>query len=203
MDTPGLADVIRYVDPNPAAPTAVLTFDDGPNPPDTVVLLDLLAREQVTAVFCLVGQQVEAHPDLVRRMVDDGHVLANHSWRHDDLARLTPDAVRADLVRTLDAIHAVVPDAPVPFFRAPFGHWGRTIGVAAELGMRSLEWQLAVEDWDPAPPADVLVERLGGIEPGGVVLLHDGGGDRSATVEAVRRVIPRLRSDGWTFTVPR
>ena len=203
MDTPGLADVIRYVDPNPAAPTAVLTFDDGPNPPDTVVLLDLLAREQVTAVFCLVGQQVEAHPDLVRRMVDDGHVLANHSWRHDDLAQLTPDAVRADLARTLDAIHAVVPDAPVPFFRAPFGHYGQSIAVAAELGMRTLDWQLAVEDWDPAPPADVLVERLGGVEPGGVVLLHDGGGDRSATVEAVRRVIPRLRADGWAFTVPR
>ncbi|ADG76232.1 hypothetical protein Cfla_3353 [Cellulomonas flavigena DSM 20109] len=56
---------------------------------------------------------------------------------------------------------------------------------------------------DPAPPADVLVERLGGIAPGGIVLLPDGGGDRSRTVEAVRRVIPRLRSDGWTFTVPR
>jgi peptidoglycan/xylan/chitin deacetylase (PgdA/CDA1 family) len=203
MDSPGLGDVIRYVPTDPAAPTVALTFDDGPNPPDTVTLLDLLAREQVPAVFCLVGVQVQAHPDLVRRIVDDGHVLANHSWRHDDLGELPPDAVRADLQRTLDAIHAVVPDAPVPFFRAPFGHYGQSIVVAAELGMRTLDWQLAVEDWDPAPPADVLVERLGGIEPGGVVLLHDGGGDRSATVEAVRRVIPRLRADGWTFTVPR
>ncbi|MBO3089381.1 polysaccharide deacetylase family protein [Cellulomonas dongxiuzhuiae] len=202
-NAPGLADVIRFVAAPATARTVALTFDDGPNPPDTVELLDLLAREQVPAVFCLVGVQVAAHPDLVRRIVDDGHVLANHSWRHDDLAQLSPDAVRADLQRTLDAIHAVVPDAPVPFFRAPFGHYGQAIVVAAELGMRTLDWQLAVEDWDPAPPADVLVERLGGIEPGGVVLLHDGGGDRSATVEAVRRVIPRLRADGWTFTVPR
>jgi len=203
MDSPGLRDVIRYVRTDPAAPTVALTFDDGPNPPDTVVLLDLLARERVTAVFCLVGVQVEAHPDVVRRIVADGHVLANHSWRHDDLEEWEPDAVRTDLQRTLDAIHAVVPDAPVPFYRAPFGHWGRTIPVAAELGMAPLEWQLAVEDWDPAPPADVLVDRLGGIEPGGIVLLHDGGGDRSQTVEAVARVIPRLRAAGWTFTVPR
>ena len=203
MDSPGLGDVIRYVPTDPAAPTVALTFDDGPNPPDTLVLLDLLARERVTAVFCLVGVQVEAHPDVVRRIVADGHVLANHSWRHDDLEEWEPDAVRTDLQRTLDAIHAVVPDAPVPFYRAPFGHWGRTIPVAAELGMAPLEWQLAVEDWDPAPPADVLVDRLGGIEPGGIVLLHDGGGDRSQTVEAVARVIPRLRAAGWTFTVPR
>ncbi|MBO0923855.1 polysaccharide deacetylase family protein [Cellulomonas sp. zg-ZUI199] len=201
MDAPGLADLIRYVDPDPAAPTAVLTFDDGPNPPDTLTLLDLLAREQVRAVFCLVGVQVEAHPDVVRRIAADGHVLANHSWRHDDLQEWSPEAVRADLQRTLDAIHAVVPDAPVPFFRAPFGHWGRTVPVAAELGMAPLEWQLAVEDWVP-PGVDELVRRLGGVEPGGVILLHDGGGDRSQTVEAVARVIPRLRADGWGFTVP-
>ncbi|MBO0898856.1 polysaccharide deacetylase family protein [Cellulomonas sp. zg-ZUI22] len=201
MDAPGLADVIRYVDPDPAAPTAVLTFDDGPNPPDTLTLLDVLAREQVRAVFCLVGVQVEAHPDVVRRIAADGHVLANHSWRHDDLQEWSPEAVRADLQRTLDAIHAVVPDAPVPFFRAPFGHWGRTVPVAAELGMAPLEWQLAVGDWEP-PGVDELVRRLGGVEAGGVILLHDGGGDRSQTVEAVARVIPRLRADGWGFTVP-
>lgn len=195
-------DVIRYVATDPAAPTVALTFDDGPNPPDTVALLDLLAREGVRAVFCLVGVQVEKHPDLVRRIVDDGHVVANHSWQHDDLQGADPEVVRADLQRTLDAIHAVVPGVPVPFFRAPYGSWGRTVEVAASLGMRSLEWQLAVADWDPAPPADVLVERLHAIEPGGVVLLHDGGGDRSATVEAVARLIPRLRAEGWTFTVP-
>lgn len=198
---PGLDDVIRYVDPDPSAPTAVLTFDDGPNPPDTVTLLDLLARERVRAVFCLVGEQVEAHPQVVRRIVADGHVVANHSYRHDDLEECEPDAVRADLERTLAAIRAAVPDVPVPFFRAPFGRWGRTIPVAAELGMLPLDMQLVVGDWDP-PGTDELVRRLGGVEPGGVVLLHDGGGDRSQTVEAVARVIPTMRAEGWTFTVP-
>lgn len=194
-------DVIERVASPAPSRTVVLTFDDGPNPPDTVALLDLLAREQVRAVFCLVGAQAQAHPEIVRRIVDDGHTLGNHSFHHDDLEEWEPAAVRADLVRTLGAIRAAAPGAEVPFFRAPFGHWGATIPVAAELGMRPLGWQLAVGDWEP-PGTQELVRRLGGVLPGGVVLLHDGGGDRSQTVAAVASVIPRLRTEGWAFSVP-
>jgi len=199
-DTWSHDDVIELVD-DPGL-TVALTFDDGPNPPDTVALLDVLAREQVRAVFFLVGDQVEAHPELVRRIVGDGHTLGNHSFHHDDLEEWEPDAVRADLERTLGAIRAAVPEADVPFFRAPFGHWGRTIPVAGELGMRPLGWALSVWDWEP-PGVEELVRRLDDVVPRGVVLLHDGGGDRSQTVAAVATLIPRLRAKGWTFTVPR
>lgn len=197
MSTP--SDVIEVVDPTTR--TVHLTFDDGPNPPDTATLLDLLAAEDVRAVFCLVGEQALAHPDLVQRVVAEGHTLGNHSFRHDDLQDWSPQDVRDDLQRTLDAIHAAVPDAPVPFFRAPYGYWGGTVPVAAELGMRSLGWQLALWDWE-TPGVDELVRRFEGLGPGGVVLLHDGGGDRSQTVEAVRLIIPQLRAQGWTFDVP-
>lgn len=204
MTTPAWTrnDVIEVLDTSADARTVVLTFDDGPNPPDTDALLDVLAREGVPAVFCLVGEQAQAHPDLVRRIVRDGHVLGNHSFHHDDLEEWEPDAVRADLARTLAAIRAAVPDAEVPFFRAPYGHWGRAIPVAAELGMRPLGWQLAVWDWEP-PGADELVRRMTDVMPGGIILLHDGGGDRSQTVEAVAALIPLLRADGWIFTVPQ
>ena len=195
-------DVVELVDSPGDARTVVLTFDDGPNPPDTVALLDVLARERVPAVFCVVGEQVEAHPELVRRIVDEGHTLGNHSFRHDDLEEWEPDAVREDLERTLAAVDAAVPGADVPFFRAPYGHWGRTIPVAGRLGMRPLGWQLAVWDWEP-PGVDELVRRMAGVMPGGIILLHDGGGDRSQTVDAVARLVPHLRADGWTFTVPR
>jgi predicted amidohydrolase/peptidoglycan/xylan/chitin deacetylase (PgdA/CDA1 family) len=195
-------DVIELVNEPTAARTVVLTFDDGPNPPDTLALLDLLDREGVRAVFCLVGEQAARHPDVVRRIVASGHRLGAHSWRHDDLEDWGVAEVRADLERTLAAIHAAVPGVEVPFYRAPFGHWGRTIPVAGELGMRPLGWQTAVWDWDQ-PGTDELVRRICGVVPGGIVLLHDGGGDRRQTVEAVARVIPRLRADGWTFTVPR
>ena len=86
---------------------------------------------------------------------------------------------------------------------APYGSWGQTPEVAAGLGMQPLGWRLAISDWEP-PGADVLAQRLrDGITPGAVVLMHDGGGDRSQTVEAVDQVIPELRAQGWRFTLPQ
>jgi peptidoglycan/xylan/chitin deacetylase (PgdA/CDA1 family) len=180
-----------------------LTFDDGPNPPDTLRLLDVLRRRHVRAVFCLVGDQVKAHPEVVRRIAAAGHVLCNHSLHHDDLSVLTPEQIRADLAQTSALIRQAVPHARIPYFRAPFGSWGQSPQVAVEQGMQPLGWRLAITDWEP-PGTDVLVQRLReGITPGAVVLLHDGGGDRSQTVEAVNRIIPELRAQGWRFTLPR
>ena len=193
-------DVLEHVE-EPGR-TIALTFDDGPNPRDTAALLEVLARERVPAVFCLVGEQVQAHPAVVRRIAGEGHVLGNHSFHHDDMQAWEPDAVLADLERTSSAIRAAVPGADVPFFRAPYGRWGVTVPVAAGLGMRALGWALAVADWEP-PGVDVLVSRLEEVPPGGIVLLHDGGGDRSQTVAAVATLILLLRQRGWTFTVPR
>ena len=180
-----------------------LTFDDGPNPPDTLRLLDVLRRRHVKAVFCLWGDHVRDHPQVVRRIAAEGHVLCNHSLHHDDLSALTPEQIRADLAETSALIRQAVPHARIPYFRAPYGSWGESPQVAADLGMQPLGWRLAITDWEP-PGTDVLVQRLrDGITPGAVVLLHDGGGDRSQTVEAVDRIIPELRAQGWRFTLPR
>jgi len=180
-----------------------LTFDDGPNPPDTLRLLDVLRRRHVRAVFCLWGDHVREHPEVVRRIAAEGHVLCNHSLHHDDLSVLTPEQIRADLAETSVLIRRAVPHARIPYFRAPYGSWGQSPQVAAELGMQPLGWRLAITDWEP-PGTDVLVQRLrDGITPGAVVLLHDGGGDRSQTVAAVDQIIPELRAQGWRFTLPR
>ncbi|MGC4807580.1 polysaccharide deacetylase family protein [Micromonospora sp. DT233] len=180
-----------------------LTFDDGPNPVDTPRLLDVLRRHRVTAVFCLWGDHVEAHPEVVRRIVADGHVLGNHGMRHDDMGAWPPERIAADLRATDAAIRRAVPDAPIPYFRAPYGAWGCSPAVAAGLGMRPLGWRLAVGDWDPPPGTDEIARRLlDGVTPGAVVLLHDGGGDRSRTVAAVDRVVPVLRAQGWRFALP-
>jgi peptidoglycan/xylan/chitin deacetylase (PgdA/CDA1 family) len=179
------------------------TFDDGPNPPDTLRLLDVLRRRHVRAVFCLWGDHVREHPEVVRRIAAAGHVLCNHSMHHDDLGPWTPEQIRADLTETSALIRQAVPHARIPYFRAPFGSWGQSPQVAAELGMQPLGWRLAITDWEP-PGTDVLVQRLrDGITPGAVVLMHDGGGDRSQTVEAVDRIIPELRAQGWRLTLPR
>lgn len=182
--------------------SVALTFDDGPDPANTPKLLKLLRRNHIRAVFCLWGEHARQYPGLVRQIVSDGHVLCNHSLNHDDLSTWTPAAIRADLKATNAAIRAAVPWARIPYFRAPYGAWGQSPEVAADLGMQPLGWRLAVGDWEP-PGTDVLVDRiLTGVAPGAVVLLHDGGGDRTQTVDAVEAVIPRLRSDGWHFALP-
>src|SRR5262249_22926649 len=101
-----------------------LTFDDGPSAEWTPQVLDILYAEQVKATFCLVGEQVTKFPALVRRIVAEGHKLCSHSWRHDDLSAETPEEIRADLTVTSEAIRAAVPDAAIPYFRAPYGGWG-------------------------------------------------------------------------------
>jgi len=122
---------------------------------------------------------------------------------HDDFGPWTPEQVRADLIETSAAIRRAVPHARIPYFRAPYGSWGQSPQVAAELGMQPLGWRMDIADWEP-PGTDVLVQRLRErITPGAVVLMHDGGGDRSQTVEAVDRIIPELRAQGWRFTLPR
>jgi peptidoglycan/xylan/chitin deacetylase (PgdA/CDA1 family) len=184
---------------------AALTFDDGPNPYDTPRLLEVLKDNHVKAVFCLWGDFIEQNPDLVRQIVAGGHTLCNHTMHHEDLGTWSQDRIRADLEATSALIHEVAPNAPIPYFRAPYGSWGQSPEVAAELGMQPLGWAVMIEDWE-TQDADVLAERLESrirANPGGVVLMHDGPAmDRSGTVEAVARVIPELRADGWRFVQP-
>jgi peptidoglycan/xylan/chitin deacetylase (PgdA/CDA1 family) len=182
--------------------TVSFTFDDGPNPADTPRLLEVLRQQNVTAVFCLVGDQVLANPDLVAQIAADGHVLCNHSMHHDDMGSWSQDQIRADLEQTSAAIRQAVPGAEIPYFRAPNGSWGQTPEVAASMGMQPLGWRLAINDWEPAT-ADQLAQRLrDGITPGAVVLMHDGGGDRAPTVDAVSTIIPELTAAGYTFDLP-
>jgi peptidoglycan/xylan/chitin deacetylase (PgdA/CDA1 family) len=185
----------------PGDRTLCLTFDDGPNPSDTPRLLSVLRRHRVPAVFFLIGRGALEHPDLVRAIVADGHALGNHSMYHDDLGDWPAERVEADLRATTEAIESAGAGGPL-YFRAPYGRWGHSPDVAAALGLPSIGWRLVVTDWDP-PGADVLVERIhSGASPGAIVLLHDGGGDRSQTVDAVDAVVPRLQDEGWSFTLP-
>jgi peptidoglycan-N-acetylglucosamine deacetylase len=179
-----------------------LTFDDGPDPVNTPKLLAVLKKHHIKATFCLWGDHVKQYPEIVRQIADAGHLLCNHTMHHDDMGAWSADAIKADLEETSAVIREAVPEAKIDYFRAPYGSWGETPQVAAALGMQPLGWATVVGDWEP-PGTDVLVQRLkDGIRPGGVVLLHDGGGDRTQTIEAVDRIIPELKSDGWRFDKP-
>ena len=179
-----------------------LTFDDGPDPEDTPALLDVLREHHVKATFCLWGDHVRQYPELVRRIAAEGHTLCNHTMTHADLSTWTPEQIRADLQATSALIHQAAPRADIRYFRAPYGSWGQSAQVAAGLGMQPLGWAFDIGDWEE-PGADVLVDRIRArITPEAVALMHDGGGDRSGTVEAVDRMIPELRAQGWRFGQP-
>ncbi|GAB3187294.1 peptidoglycan/xylan/chitin deacetylase (PgdA/CDA1 family) [Micromonospora palomenae] len=172
-----------------------LTFDDGPDPAWTPKVLDQLGAARVKATFCLVGTEVRKHPELVARIVREGHQLCNHSWRHDfDLGRRPVAEIRADLARTNRAIQAAVPGAKVPFYRQPGGRWTpEVVAVARQLGMRSLHWSVDPQDW-AKPTAATLAKRVhGAARPGAIVLMHDGGGDRSHTLAACPHLITDLK----------
>ncbi|WP_239159553.1 transglycosylase domain-containing protein [Winogradskya humida] len=178
-----------------------LTFDDGPSS-YTPEILDLLAKNGVRATFCMVGEEVERYPELVRRVIAEGHTLCNHSWKHDDLGQMSAADARADIERTDAAISVAAPGATVPFFRAPYGSWGTSNKEGAKLGHTPLGWVVDPDDW-LLPGADVIADRIETqLTPRAVVLVHDGGGEREQTIEALTKLIPKLKADGWTFDLP-
>jgi peptidoglycan/xylan/chitin deacetylase (PgdA/CDA1 family) len=186
-----------------------LTFDDGPDPVHTPKILDLLAEHQVKATFCVVGVQVRAHPDLVRRIAEDGHTLCNHSWNHSlTLGRAKPKTIRADLAKTNAAIRAAVPDARIPYFRAPGGNFTDPLAaVAADLGMRSIYWHVDPRDWDHTTDASDGAHRtrvVGAVEhevrPGSIVLSHDY--EQPQTIAAYETLLPWLKKRYKLIALP-
>jgi peptidoglycan-N-acetylglucosamine deacetylase len=187
----------------PTARTVALTFDDGPDPRWTPEVLDLLARYDAVATFCVVGEQVERHEDLVRRVVDAGMRLCNHSHSHDTgLGGRTADVVRREVAGTRADLVAVA-GAPVPYFRAPGGNWSGTVAeLSAEHGMRPLGWSVDSRDWKQPGTAEILRRVQRQMHPGAVVLLHDGGGRRGQTVAALAELLPWLVRNCYAFTFP-
>jgi peptidoglycan/xylan/chitin deacetylase (PgdA/CDA1 family) len=172
-----------------------LTFDDGPDPKYTPQVLALLDQFQVKATFCLVGEMAEQFPELVKEIVDAGHTLCNHTWNHDTtLGTKTKAAIRADLVRTNDAIHKAVPDAKISYFRHPGGAWTpAAVAVAKELGMSALHWTVDPVDW--TVPGEKAIEKVVETDTvrGSIVLMHDAGGPRDGTVAALKKILPDLQ----------
>lgn len=195
--------------PASAGNVVSITFDDGPNPEATPRILDVLRREQVLATFFVLGQHADRWPDLVRRMRDEGHQLANHGYWHRKLHRRTPSYVRDDLTRGTEAICRASGMTSLRHFRAPHGFRSPWVTpIAASLGQRTVGWTLGV--WDSARPGarEITRRALAGMRAGSILLMHDGdgydpNGDRLQTGEALPAIIDGLRERGHRFvTLP-
>jgi len=181
-----------------------LTFDDGPNPDATPVVLDALAARRVKATFFILGRHAERWPDLVKRVADEGHSIGNHGYYHRKLHFKSPGYVRRDLQLGTAAIERAAHVRP-SLFRAPHGFRSPWVtAIARSLGQRTVGWSLGVWDSD-RPGVEAIAERtVSGASPGSILLLHDGdgydpSGDRMQTAHAVPLIVDRLLAQGFRF----
>jgi peptidoglycan/xylan/chitin deacetylase (PgdA/CDA1 family) len=195
-----------------------LTFDDGPNPPYTGRILDVLRAERVHATFFVVGRAVVADPATVRRIVREGNAIGNHTWDHRHLLVESDAAMRSELTRTDAAIFAAS-GVHTRLLRPPFG--ARDFAVldqARRLGYTVVMWSVPLpNDWDRPGGATIAERVLDHVGDGSIIVLHDGNRgivcrsgsaaalcDRSQDVAATRLIVERLRARGFSFvTVPQ
>lgn len=190
---------------NVDSPDAVaLTFDDGPDPVHTPRVLDELARLAIPATFFVVGRRADAHPALIRRMVDEGHAVGSHSFSHPEPWRLPLHALTDDYARGRASVERAA-GRTIELFRPPKGFVDPVGAVAmTRLGVRPWLWTIDPEDWEPDTAAGSIVAGVHDLGGGDVVLLHDGieaplapgALDRRATGEALAGIsaIARERS---------
>lgn len=178
-----------------------LTFDDGPDRAVTPVVLDILKRHRAHAVFCMVGSRAEAQPDLVRRIVAEGHVLCDHTQHHSNLTRVSPQEMRRQVATGRASLVTAAPDAPVPWFRAPYAYWSSaSTSYARRLGMWSLGWTVDTRDWSK-PGVAAIQKSIESATDGSIVILHDGlRGTGMPT--ALDRALTRLHARGYRFEPP-
>ncbi|WP_269856694.1 polysaccharide deacetylase family protein [Streptomyces sp. RPT161] len=190
-----------HVDAGPK--TIAITFDDGPDPRYTPFILDELRRHHVTATFCMIGEHAARHPDLVARVVDEGHALANHTWSHPNLRHLRPAQIRDQIEKAADAIESASRGNRPGLFRAPFGTFTPAVlSACSEYDLRPLAWSVDPRDWSRPGSARIAATVLDRTRTGAIIINHDGGGDRSQTLAAVRTYLPRLIAAGYRFTTP-
>ena len=182
---------------NTSIPEIALTFDDGPNPYYTPQVLNILEKYHVKATFFCIGRQVAAYPALVRQEYMAGHIVGNHSWSHPDMALLSPANINLQLVSTSNAIQKATGVRPI-YFRPPYGVMSVPVLTQAyHLGLTTIIWNDEARDWQ-LPGMSVIIERIFGLaRNGAIILLHDGGGNRSQTVAALPYIIKGLRARGY------
>jgi peptidoglycan/xylan/chitin deacetylase (PgdA/CDA1 family) len=176
-----------------------LTFDDGPWPSSTDKIVSSLKKLDVQATFFMLGTQVHGARARAKSVVTNGNAVGVHSWNHAQLTKRSSSANRADLKRTRNEIASATGVTPT-WFRPPYGATSKSVKATAKaLGLRQVIWTVDTLDWKYRNASSITSRALKGARTGGVVLMHDGGGPRSATVAAVPAIVKKLRAKGYDF----
>jgi peptidoglycan-N-acetylglucosamine deacetylase len=191
---------VYYLDDGPKV--IALTIDDGPSPVYTPQVLRVLEKYRVRATFSMVGENVSYYPAVAREVADAGHTIINHTWDHAKLTALSASRQQEEIARATEAIHAATGVNP-RMFRAPYGAWSRAaLAYCARMRLIPLDWSVDPRDWSRPGVSEIVAAIMATTRSGSIILEHDGGGDRSQTVTALKMVIPRLIGAGYRFAVP-
>ena len=186
---------------NPGKKVLYLTFDAGYENGCTEKILNILKEQQVPAAFFLVGNYIEKNGDLVRRMVEEGHTVGNHTMHHYDMSRLTDKEAFSKELKDLEALYKEVTGQELPkYYRPPQGIYSEeNLRMARELGYKTVFWSLAYVDWnnDAQPTREEAFRKLlPRTHPGAVVLLHSTSGTNA---EILEELIGKWKEEGYTF----
>lgn len=181
--------------------TIYLTFDAGFENGNTPAILDALKKHDAKACFFLVGNYIETAPDLVQRMVDEGHLVGNHTYTHPDMSKISdPEAFREELTRLEDAYQALIGQPLPKFYRPPQGKYStENLEQAKALGYTSVFWSLAYVDWytDNQPTAEQAFSKLlPRVHPGAIVLLHSTSATNASILD---ELLTRWEAEGYRF----
>lgn len=185
---------------DPSRKELYLTFDNGYENGYTARILDVLKEKRVPAVFFVTGHYIQDQPELLKRMVAEGHLIGNHSWSHPDMTQLPDEQYGPELNRVRDAVAELTGQKEMRFLRPPRGIFSeRSLALSRQMGYTSVFWSIAYKDWETNQQRgwqyayDQVTSQL---HPGAVLLLHAVSKDNA---EAMGRIIDRARELGYTF----
>jgi polysaccharide deacetylase family sporulation protein PdaB len=177
-----------------------LTFDDGPSATFTPQILSILKRYHAKATFFVIGARVKAYPDLVRQEFEDGNEIANHSYRHLIMTQKPPETIENELENTQQTVESVLRSKQPRVFRPPRGRIDHgLLRVSQKKEYAVVLWSIDSRDWADPGVNHIVRDVLSRVGNGDIILLHDQGGNRKQTVEAVKRLVPLLQSRGYEF----
>lgn len=204
IDQEGFKDILQKYDAIFLGDTSkkelFLTFDNGYENGYTGKILDVLKEKKVPAIFFVTGHYIKDQPELLRRMVAEGHLIGNHSWSHPDITTVSNEKMNQELNKVRDEVAALTGQTQMLYLRTPRGIFSeRTLAASKELGYTNVFWSVAYKDWDPKShngwryAYDRVMAQL---HPGAVILLHSVSRDNA---EAIGQIIDAARQQGYEF----
>lgn len=200
-------NIVQYYNVNSNGDKVIaLTFDDGPWDKQTDEILDILEQNDAKATFFTVGQCISGHEKELQRAVSMGCEIGTHTWDHAEgsgegvsLIKMSTDERKQEVQKGLEAIKNATGQEASTIFRCPGGNFDTSVATDLEgIATAEIGWNVDTTDWKK-PGADVIAQRIQSAGPGNIILMHDGGGDRSQTIEGLRQALPKLKEQGYSF----